>query len=115
MKKHTRPAHDGSDESDDGYHAKSNSKPAPSKKVVHDSSDSEADARDYRRQKNHSDSESDERPRPASTANRTAVSDGGDDEKKEIFIKSLSYDLDEQALGDIFGKYGTMVKCKLLQ
>ena len=115
MKKHTRPSHDSSEESDDGHRFKAGSKAAPSKKVVHDSSDSEAEARDHRRPNNHSDSESDERPRAASTANRTAVSDGADDEKKEIFIKSLSYDVDEQALGDIFGKYGTMSKCKLVQ
>jgi RNA recognition motif-containing protein len=43
------------------------------------------------------------------------VTDGGDEDNKEIFIKSLSYDIDEDALGDIFGKYGKMTKCKLVQ
>lgn len=94
MKKQSRPSHDSSEESDGGHRFKGSSKTAPSKKVVHDSSDSEADARDYRRPKHHSDSESEEKPRPASTANRTAVSDDADGEKKEIFIKSLSYDID---------------------
>jgi RNA recognition motif-containing protein len=42
------------------------------------------------------------------------VTDGGDEDNKEIFIKSLSYDIDEEALGDIFGKYGKMTKCKLV-
>jgi len=43
------------------------------------------------------------------------VTDGGDEDNKEIFIKSLSYDIDEDALADIFGKYGKMAKCKLVQ
>jgi RNA recognition motif-containing protein len=115
MKKHTRPSHDSSEESDDGHQLKKGgSKHAPAKKVVHDSSDSEAEAHDNRRKNNNSDSESDEKPRAATTANRTAVSDGADEDNKEIFIKSLSYDVDESDLGDIFGKYGTMSKCKLV-
>ncbi len=32
-----------------------------------------------------------------------------------MFIKSLSYDVDENALAEIFGKYGNMTKCKLVQ
>lgn len=113
MKKHTRPSHDSSEESDDGHQQKKGgSKNAPNKKVVNDSSDSEAD---YRRKNNNSDSESDNKPRAASTANRTAVSDGADEDNKEIFIKSLSYDVDDDALSTIFGKYGTMTKCKLVQ
>ena len=50
MKKHTRPNHDSSEESDDGYKAKKGgSRNVPTKKVVHDSSDSEAEANDHRR------------------------------------------------------------------
>ncbi len=32
----------------------------------------------------------------------------------EVFVKSLSYDIDEEALADIFGKHGKMTKCKLI-
>jgi hypothetical protein len=50
MKKHTRPAHDSSDESDDAYKTKKGgAKNVPTKKVVHDSSDSVAEANDHRR------------------------------------------------------------------
>ena len=42
------------------------------------------------------------------------MSEGGDEDNKEIFIKSLSFDIDEDALADIFGKYGKMSKCKLV-
>jgi nucleolin len=74
-------------------------------------SDSEASA-DYRKQKkvvNDSDSE----------GVQASGSDAGADNKPtdsvdEIFIKSLSYDVDEEALEKIFGKHGTMSKCKLL-
>jgi len=50
---------------------------------------------------------------------RRGVSDHSGSEKPteqvdELFIKSLSYDVDEEALEKIFGKYGTMSKCKLL-
>lgn len=38
----------------------------------------------------------------------------GDDEKREIFIKGLSYDIDEAALSGIFSKYGQPSKVKLL-
>merc|ERR1711957_838816 len=37
-----------------------------------------------------------------------------DADKKEVFIKSLSFDVDENMLSGIFGVYGTMTKCKLL-
>lgn len=43
------------------------------------------------------------------------MTEDGDEDNKEIFIKSLSFDIDEEALGEIFGKYGTMTKCKLVQ
>lgn len=115
MKKHTsRPSRDSSEDSDAGQNQKKGgARQAPAKKVVHDSSDSEAEANDYRRK--NSDSDAEENPRVASTANRTATSDGDEDEKKEVFIKSLSYDVDEDDLNKIFGKYGTMTKCKLIQ
>ena len=32
-----------------------------------------------------------------------------------MFVKSLSFDVDENALAKIFGKYGNMTKCKLVQ
>ncbi len=38
-----------------------------------------------------------------------------DSTKLEIFVKSLSFDIDEEALTKIFGKYGKMTKCKLIQ
>jgi nucleolin len=41
-------------------------------------------------------------------------SNPADADKLEVFIKSLSFDVDENALQEIFGKYGTMTKCKLV-
>ena len=37
-----------------------------------------------------------------------------DKDKVEIFVKSLSYGVDENMLRSIFGKYGSMTKCKLV-
>ena len=47
-------------------------------------------------------------------ANHSDAGSNAGDEKKEIFIKSLSYDIDEDMLAKIFGKYGKMSKCKLV-
>ena len=33
----------------------------------------------------------------------------------EVFVKSLSFDVDANMLAEIFGKYGTMTKCKLVE
>lgn len=38
-----------------------------------------------------------------------------DAEKCEVFVKSLSFDVDANMLAEIFGKYGTMTKCKLVE
>lgn len=66
---------------------------------------------DYRKNKNvvH-DSESEEERRGSDHSG----SDKPAEQVEEIFIKSLSYDVDEEALEKIFGKHGTMSKCKLL-
>jgi nucleolin len=48
-------------------------------------------------------------------ANHSDAGSNAGDDKKEIFIKSLSYDIDEDMLAKIFGKYGKMSKCKLIQ
>ena len=72
-------------------------------------SDSDNSA-DYRKKVVH-DSESEDEQ-------RNSGNNSGDDKPAEqvdeVFIKSLSYDVDEQALEKIFGKHGTMSKCKLL-
>ena len=72
-------------------------------------SDSENSA-DYRKKVVH-DSESED-------DHKNSGNNSGDDKAAEqvdeVFIKSLSYDVDEQALEKIFGKHGTMSKCKLL-
>ena len=75
-----------------------------------------------------SDSNSDRRRRSSVDSadhNKAARSDSEDSQKqakqnpeseanREVFIKSLSYDIDQDALEDIFGKHGKMSKCKLI-
>jgi nucleolin len=75
-----------------------------------------------------SDSNSDRRRRSSVDSadhNKAARSDSEDSQKqakqnpeseanREVFIKSLSYDIDQEALEDIFGKHGKMSKCKLV-
>lgn len=55
-----------------------------------------------------------EEPKKTTTAKPAAVASGADADKLEIFVKSLSFDVDEKMLADIFGKYGNMTKCKLV-
>lgn len=45
---------------------------------------------------------------------KAAQSNPEDSGKLEIFVKSLSFDVDDAALSKIFGKYGNMTKCKLI-
>jgi len=51
---------------------------------------------------------------PQTKPKSKSVANPEDADKKEIFIKSLSFDVDENYLNETFGKYGTMTKCKLL-
>ena len=83
-------------------------KAAPAKKATKDSS---------------SDSSSDEAPAPKKAAPAKAaavveevaeVANPEDADKLEIFVRSLSFNVDENMLHGIFSKYGTMTKCKLV-
>ena len=97
--KPTRKPVDSDDES--GSEVDYRSKQAQQKKIVHDS-DSEQERFEESDGEGHSAEE-----------NGKGAKDSGDD-KREIFIKSLSYDVDEDALKKIFGKFGSMTKCKLV-
>lgn len=86
--------------SEDDYRGK----PTQQKKVV---DDSESDAERYEDRSDAENSGSEDK-----NSDKGGKADAGD--KLEIFIKSLSYDVDEDELNKIFGKYGTMTKCKLI-
>lgn len=84
-------------------------KAAPAKKAAKDSSSDS--------------SSSDEAPAPKKAAPAKAaavveevaeVANPEDADKLEIFVRSLSFNVDENMLHGIFSKYGTMTKCKLV-
>lgn len=58
-----------------------------------------------------SDSDSDNEKPAAKTEAQTASGEQG---QCELFIKSLSFQVDENALNDHFGAFGEMTKCKLI-
>lgn len=71
---------------------------------------SSADSGDRNKAVHDSDSDNDDAGRTQKPAEQNPESKGN----CEVFIKSLSYDIDQEALEDIFGKHGTMTKCKLI-
>lgn len=91
MKRSNKPVHSESEESDGSVDYQKNKN---TKKAVNDSESEQEDKVDDQKSEQGS---AEEAP------------------KLEIFIKSLSFDIDEDALAKIFGKYGTMSKCKLVQ
>ena len=98
-------------------------KKAPAKKAAKkDSSDSGSSSEEEKPVKKAakkaaaSSSSSDaEEAAPAKVAEPVAVAGNAEDaDKLELFIKSLSFDVDENMLYEIFSKYGTMTKTKLV-
>jgi len=79
--------------------------------VVHDSDSDEGTDPQYR-------GRADSKASADKHQKRAHSSDSGanpeEPPKCELFVKSLSFDVDESMLSDIFGKYGAMSKCKLL-
>ena len=60
-----------------------------------------------------------EEEKPAAVEETAAANDDEDvqDEhtgKTELFVQGLSFDTDENSLGEFFGAFGTLTKCKLL-
>mgnify|MGYP001025013442 CR=1 FL=1 len=91
--------------SDNGRKKAAPSKGVPAKagaKKVADSSDSESD--DHHAAGSESDNDDHEE-----------VANAEDADKLELFVKSLSFDVDSSMLHTIFSKYGAMAKCKLVE
>jgi len=104
-----------SDSSDEAPAKKAPAKKAAKKDSSSDSDSSEAPAKKApaKKAKDSSDEESDAEIMEVPAA-KVPEANAEDADKKEVFIKSLSFDVDENMLSEIFGQYGTMTKCKLL-
>jgi len=116
LKKRPRASSNASAKSNDSKAKKA----APAKKVAKKDSSSDSDSSEApakkapaKKAKDSSDEESDAEIMEVPAA-KVPEANAEDADKKEVFIKSLSFDVDENMLSEIFGQYGTMTKCKLL-
>jgi nucleolin len=105
-KKQESSSSDSDSESDKPAPKKAPAKQAAKKKES--SSDDDSDSSEDAPPKKASRKNSDVKPKETKAAN---AEEGGN---CEIFIKSLSFDIDEPTLASIFGKYGTTTKVKLI-
>ena len=97
-------------------------KKAPAKKAAKKDSSSSSSSEDEKPAKKggkkaeSSDSEeSEQEAAPVKTSKPAAPANPEDADKLELFVKSLSFDVDENMLYEIFSKYGTLTKTKLIQ
>lgn len=108
---------DSSSDEDSSEDEKPTKKAAAKKMVVSDSenSDSDSDERPVRKNSNSSRRKSSAAEAELEETKEAPVASNPEDaEKTELFIKSLSYDVDEDTLRNHFGQHGNLVKVKMI-